>query len=164
MRRDINNEDRQNVANDNAKCLARVAREKSRAEKRDLAGLRDEEKREETSPLQRRGRGSALFRLDRRNSEVDRRKLFCTTVQSAAERDEPALGDEQGARPTINPRRIDDAGRNGKNSRPDERGVRSAAGHRRGAQTRPESMEELPAFPEMVSAGPRWLARYVPRP
>lgn len=93
-----NREDRPNVAGDNAKSLARVAREKSRAEKRDLAGLRDEEKWEGTSSLQRRSRRSTLFRLDRRNHEIDRRKLFRAAVQPAPEREEPALGDEQGAR------------------------------------------------------------------
>src|SRR5438045_9070906 len=99
MRRDSNREHRPNVARDNAKSLARVAREKSRAQKRNLAGLREEEERQGARRLQRRGRGSAPLRLDRRNLEIDRRKLFRATVQTAAEREEPALWHEQRTRP-----------------------------------------------------------------
>src|SRR2546423_6391120 len=163
MRRDIDDGNRTDFASDDAEGLARLAREESRPKKRNLAGLRDEAERQGARRLQRRRRGSALLRLDRRRHEIDRRNLFRATVQPAPEREEPALGDEQGTRPSNDPRRINDAGRPGKNSGPNEREVCFAAGHCRGAETRSANLEELSALPEMVSARPRRLARYVAR-
>src|SRR6476469_8696490 len=113
MRPDSNNGNRPEVASDEPKAVASLAGEKSRAEKRDLAGLHHEKERPGPNFLQRRGRGSALLRLDRRRDEIDRRKLFRAAVQPAPEREKPALGDKQGARPANAPRRIDDARREG---------------------------------------------------
>src|SRR2546430_16886649 len=106
MRRDIDDGNRTDFASDDAEGLARLAREESRPKKRNLAGLRDEAERQGARRLQRRRRGSALLRLDRRRHEIDRRELFRPTVQPAPESEKAALGDRQEEWPSDGPARI----------------------------------------------------------
>src|SRR6476619_6052357 len=123
MRRDIDDGHQPEITCHHPKSVASLAREKPRHEKRDLARLRDETEREGPGRLQRRRRGSALLRLDRWHREINRRKLFRAPIQSAPEHEEPALRNKQGAGAPYDPGRVNDAGRDGKNPRPDERTV-----------------------------------------